>query len=91
MTPLAGGKRWDMGIIAFLIFGLIAGAIARFVVPGRDPMGLLGTMLLGVVGALLGGFLFGGPDGQVGYLGAVVGAVIVLLVYRLVIRNRRTA
>lgn len=80
-----------MGIIAFLIFGLIAGFIARFVVPGRDPMGWLGTMLLGVVGALLGGFLFGGPDGTVGYLGAVIGAVIVLLVYKLVTRNSRTA
>lgn len=81
---------WGMGIIAFLIFGLIAGFIARFVVPGRDPMGWLGTMVLGVVGALLGGFLFGGPDGRVGYLGAVVGAVIVLLVYKLVTRNSRT-
>ncbi|MBW3557215.1 MAG: GlsB/YeaQ/YmgE family stress response membrane protein [Actinobacteria bacterium] len=80
-----------MGIIAFLIFGLIAGALARFVVPGRDPMGVIATMLLGVVGALLGGFLFGGPDDKVGYLGAVVGAVIVLLLYKLVTRNSRTA
>ncbi len=77
-----------MGFIAFLIMGLIAGAIARFLVPGKDPMGWIGTLVLGVVGALLGGLIFGGPDSAVGYLGAVVGAVIVLLVYKLVVRNR---
>lgn len=81
-----------IGILAFLIMGLIAGFIARAVVPGRDPMGLLGTLLLGVVGALIGGFIFGGPDNAVGYIGAVVGAVLALLVYKLVTRNsHRTA
>lgn len=81
-----------IGILAFLIMGLIAGFIARAVVPGRDPMGLIGTLLLGVVGALIGGFIFGGPDNAVGYIGAVVGAVLALLVYKLVTRNsRRTA
>jgi uncharacterized membrane protein YeaQ/YmgE (transglycosylase-associated protein family) len=78
-----------MGILAFLIMGLIAGFIARAVVPGRDPMGLLGTLVLGVVGALIGGFLFGGPDNAVGYLGAVVGAVLALLLYKLVTRGTR--
>ena len=81
-----------MGIILFLIMGLIAGFIARAIVPGRDPMGLLGTLILGVVGALIGGFLFGGPDNAVGYLGAIVGAVLALLLYKLATRNsRRTA
>ena len=81
-----------IGILAFLIMGLIAGFIARAVVPGRDPMGLLGTLVLGVIGALIGGFIFGGPDNAVGYIGAVVGAVLALLVYKLVTRNtRRTA
>jgi uncharacterized membrane protein YeaQ/YmgE (transglycosylase-associated protein family) len=79
-----------MGIIAFLIMGLIAGFIARAVVPGRDPMGLIGTLVLGVVGALIGGFLFGGPDNAVGYIGAVVGAVLALLLYKLVTRGTRT-
>jgi uncharacterized membrane protein YeaQ/YmgE (transglycosylase-associated protein family) len=80
-----------MGLILFLIMGLIAGLIARAVMPGRDPMGWLATMVLGVVGALLGGFLFGGPDNAVGYLGAVVGALIVLFLYRLVVgRGERT-
>ena len=81
-----------IGILAFLIMGLIAGFIARAVVPGRDPMGLIGTLLLGVVGALIGGFIFGGPDNAVGYFGAVVGAVLALLIYKLVTRNSsRTA
>ena len=81
-----------IGILAFLIMGLIAGFIARAVVPGRDPMGLIGTLLLGVVGALIGGFIFGGPDNAVGYIGAIVGAVLALLVYKLVTRNsHRTA
>lgn len=81
-----------IGILAFLIMGLIAGFIARAVVPGRDPMGLVGTLLLGVVGALIGGFIFGGPDNAVGYIGAIVGAVLALLVYKLLTRNSaRTA
>ncbi len=81
-----------MGIIAFLIMGLIAGFIARAIVPGKDPMGLIGTLVLGIIGALIGGFIFGGPDNAVGYIGAVVGAVVVLLVYKLATRgSRRTA
>jgi uncharacterized membrane protein YeaQ/YmgE (transglycosylase-associated protein family) len=76
-----------MGIILFLIMGLIAGFIARAIVPGRDPMGWVGTLVLGVIGALIGGFLFGGPAYAVGDLGAVVGAVLVLLVYKLLTRN----
>ena len=79
-----------MAIIGFLILGLIAGALARLLVPGRDPMGLLGTMVLGCVGALVGGFLaraIGDSDG-VGIIGSVIGAVVVLLVYRAVARNR---
>jgi uncharacterized membrane protein YeaQ/YmgE (transglycosylase-associated protein family) len=76
-----------MGIILFLIMGLIAGLIARAIVPGRDPMGWIGTLVLGVIGALIGGFVFGGPDNAVGYLGAIVGAVLVLLVYKLVTRG----
>ena len=78
-----------MEILAFIVMGLIAGFLARAIVPGRDPMGLLGTLLLGVVGALIGGFLFGGADNAVGYLGALVGAVLVLLVYKLATRGSR--
>lgn len=84
-----------MDIIVWLLIGLVAGAIARFLVPGRDPMGWLGTLVLGLVGSLIGGFLgelIGGGDGDVspaGLLGSIVGAVIALLVYRAV--SRRSA
>ena len=79
-----------LGLILFLIMGLVAGLIARAIMPGRDPMGWIGTMVLGVVGAFIGGFLFGGPDNAVGYLGAVVGALVVLFLYRLVVGRGRT-
>jgi uncharacterized membrane protein YeaQ/YmgE (transglycosylase-associated protein family) len=79
-----------MALIGFLILGLIAGAIARLLVPGRDPLGWFGTMALGCVGALVGGFLaraIGDSDG-VGLVGSVVGAVIVLLLWRAVAGDR---
>ncbi|HEV7888758.1 MAG TPA: GlsB/YeaQ/YmgE family stress response membrane protein [Acidimicrobiales bacterium] len=79
-----------MAIIGFLILGLIAGAIARLLVPGRDPMGWVGTMVLGCVGALAGGFVaraLGDSDG-VGLIGSIIGAVVVLLLYRAVAGDR---
>ena len=78
-------------LIVLLVVGLIVGAIARLVVPGRDPMGLLGTAVLGIVGSFVGGFLgyiLLGRDAQDGalqtaqFFGAVVGAVLALLVWR---------
>jgi uncharacterized membrane protein YeaQ/YmgE (transglycosylase-associated protein family) len=78
-------------IIVLLIVGLLAGALARLLVPGPDPMGLLGTWLLGVLGSFAGGFLgyllFGRDieDGAVqlsGIIGSVLGAVILLLIWR---------
>ena len=82
-----------MGIIAFLILGLIAGAIAKLLLPGDDPGGIIVTMLIGVVGALLGGFL-GGLIFEVNpvdefwslstWLAAIVGSLILLLIYRAV-------
>jgi uncharacterized membrane protein YeaQ/YmgE (transglycosylase-associated protein family) len=85
-----------MGIIAWLIVGLLAGAIARALVPGPDPMGLLGTLLLGLVGSVIGGlignlFVSGDQDlTPAGLIGSILGAVIALLVYRAATR-RRTA
>ena len=78
-------------IITMLIVGLIAGFLARALVPGRDPMGIGGTILLGVIGSFIGGFLgyvlFGKDAGEgalqpSGLVGAVIGAVVALLVYR---------
>jgi uncharacterized membrane protein YeaQ/YmgE (transglycosylase-associated protein family) len=87
-----------MGIIAFLILGLIAGAIAKLILPGDDPGGIIVTMLIGVVGALLGGFV-GAAIFDVNpvdefwsvstWLAAIIGSIILLLLYRLVVGRRR--
>ena len=83
-----------MGIIAWIIFGLIAGAIAKLIMPGRDGGGFILTCVLGVVGAVVGGWLATmlGLGGNVSgfkmhsFLVAVVGAIVVLFVFRLLIR-----
>lgn len=78
-----------MSFLWMLLIGLVVGAIAKFLTPGRDPQGCLVTMLLGVVGAMLAGFL-GRSAGwyaegkPVGFLASVVGAILVLLVFRLI-------
>lgn len=77
-----------MGLIVFLIVGLIAGFIARALVPGPDPMGWVGTMILGIIGSFVGGtlaaLLFGGTLDitAAGLIGSVVGSIIVLLIWR---------
>jgi uncharacterized membrane protein YeaQ/YmgE (transglycosylase-associated protein family) len=75
-------------ILAWAVFGLIAGAIARFVLPGEQPMGTMMTMVLGIVGSFVGGgvsrLVFGGGEGLVqpsGWIMSILGAVIVLAVY----------
>lgn len=79
-----------MSIIWMILIGLIAGALAKLIMPGRDPGGIIVTILLGIAGSLLGGFLFGGNDGRVGIIGSIVGALILLFLYRLVVGRRRT-
>ena len=92
------GQEEAVGIIAFLILGLLAGWIAKALLPGDDPGGLIVTMLIGVVGALLGGFLAGAlfdadPMDEFfdisTWLTAIVGAIILLLIYRAVAGRRR--
>jgi uncharacterized membrane protein YeaQ/YmgE (transglycosylase-associated protein family) len=84
-------------VIGLVIVGFIAGFVARAVVPGPDPMTLWGTLLLGIVGSFVGGFLgyvlFGHDisDGAVqtsGIVGSIIGAIIVLLIYRAFTRRR---
>ena len=85
----------DWGIIAWIVIGGIAGAIAKLLMPGRDPGGCIITILLGVAGALLAGWLgrqlnlFSSDLGDFGGLvAAIVGAFILLFVYRLIARRR---
>lgn len=84
------------GIIGMIILGLIAGAIAKLIMPGRDPGGIIVTIVLGIAGSLLGGFLwnmvFGrgaNGDSTAGLIGSVIGALILLFIYRM-IASRRT-
>jgi len=82
-----------MGIIGTLIVGLVAGALAKLLMPGRDPGGIIVTMLLGVAGAFVATYL-GQAIGwyrageAAGFIGAVVGAIILLVIYRMVVGRR---
>jgi uncharacterized membrane protein YeaQ/YmgE (transglycosylase-associated protein family) len=86
-----------MNIVYWLIIGLIAGFVARAVVPGRDAMGVLGTIVLGIVGSFVGGFLgslFYKGDADIepsGIIGSIIGAVVALLVYRAATGRRGAA
>lgn len=88
-----------MGFLAFLVLGLLAGAIAKLILPGKQGGGWLITLLLGVVGALLGGWLgsvlFGAPLQDFfslqTWLLAIGGSIIVLLIYGLIVGRRKRA
>lgn len=76
-----------MSIIGWILFGLIVGVVAKLLMPGRDPGGMIVTILLGIVGALIGGFLgrllgWYGENDPVGFIMAVIGAMLVLFLYR---------
>jgi uncharacterized membrane protein YeaQ/YmgE (transglycosylase-associated protein family) len=82
---------WE--IITMSVFGLVVGLIARLLMPGRDPMGLIMTAILGIVGSLLGTFLgrtlFGkGPYYQARWLMSILGALILLFLYRVLFKRR---
>ena len=84
-----------MAILGWILFGLIVGALAKLVMPGRDPGGIIITMLLGIAGAVLGGFI-GRTMGwyqegeAAGWLVSFLGAVVLLALYRAFIGRRRT-
>ena len=80
------------GLLGWILFGLIVGVLAKLVMPGRDPGGVIVTMLLGIVGAVLGGFIGRAlnlyrADEPAGLVMSVIGAVVVLAIYRAVIRR----
>ena len=82
----------DYGWVTWIVIGLIAGAIAKAIMPGRDPGGCIVTIVIGIAGALLAGFLgqalgwYEAGEGA-GFLAAIVGAILILFVYRLVARR----
>jgi uncharacterized membrane protein YeaQ/YmgE (transglycosylase-associated protein family) len=85
----------EMGILSWIVFGLVVGIIAKLLMPGRDPGGFIVTMLLGIAGALLGGFIgramgFYGPNESAGWLMSIGGAILLLVIYRVAIGRRRT-
>ena len=86
-----------MGILTWIIVGLVAGALAKLILPGDDPGGIIVTMLIGIAGAIVGGFIASaiGLGGVTGFnigtlLIAVAGAILLLLIYRMVVSRRST-
>lgn len=85
-----------MGILTWIVLGLVAGAIAKLLMPGRDPGGWIVTMLLGVAGAFVGGWIGGmlwGSNGVNGFnlpsIGlAILGAIVLLAIYRMIVGRR---
>jgi uncharacterized membrane protein YeaQ/YmgE (transglycosylase-associated protein family) len=83
------------GILGWIVFGLIVGAIAKLLMPGKDPGGIIITMLLGIIGAVLGGYAgralgMYGPNDSAGIFMSIFGAVVLLLAYRLMVGRSRT-
>jgi uncharacterized membrane protein YeaQ/YmgE (transglycosylase-associated protein family) len=87
-----------MGILGWIVLGILAGAIAKAILPGDDPGGIIVTMIIGIVGALLGGFLATVLFGQdtldeffdiSTWLTAIIGAIILLVIYRMVVGRGR--
>jgi uncharacterized membrane protein YeaQ/YmgE (transglycosylase-associated protein family) len=80
-------------MLGWILFGLVVGAIAKLLMPGRDPGGWIITILLGIAGALLGGFIgraagWYGPNDSAGFLMSLLGAIILLALYRMLVVRR---
>jgi uncharacterized membrane protein YeaQ/YmgE (transglycosylase-associated protein family) len=81
------------GILGWILFGLVVGIIAKLLMPGRDPGGIIVTIALGIVGALLGGYvgrmmgLYQEGEGA-GFIMATIGAILLLVLYRALVRRR---
>ena len=81
-----------MSFIGWIIFGAIVGAIAKFLMPGKDPGGWIVTILLGIAGSFVGGFLatavMGKQEQVAGWIGSIIGAMVLLFIYRLIVGRR---
>jgi uncharacterized membrane protein YeaQ/YmgE (transglycosylase-associated protein family) len=83
------------GVLGWILFGLIVGVLAKLVMPGRDPGGFLVTIAIGIVGALIGGVIgramgLYGPQQSAGWLMSIVGAILLLWIYRVIVGRRTT-
>jgi len=94
LLPVSTDRRKAMHILAMLIIGLIVGALAKLFMPGKDPGGIIVTMLLGIAGSFVAGFigravgLYRDPASGPGIIASILGAMLLLFVYRLVIGRR---
>ncbi|MBP2298425.1 GlsB/YeaQ/YmgE family stress response membrane protein [Azospirillum picis] len=84
-----------MGILWTIIIGFLAGVVAKFLMPGRDPGGFIITTLLGIAGAFVATYLGAAvgwyrPGEGAGFIGAIVGAIIILAIYRMIVGRRHT-
>ena len=82
-----------MGILSWILFGLVVGVIAKLLMPGRDPGGFIVTILLGIAGALVGGFVgramgFYDTYQGAGWIMSILGAIVLLALYRMMVRRR---
>ena len=82
-----------MAILSWIVFGLVIGIIAKLLMPGKDPGGFIVTILLGVAGALVGGFIgramgFYGENQGAGWIMSILGAIVLLVLYRMMARRR---
>ena len=82
-----------MGILSWILFGLVVGIVAKLLMPGRDPGGFIVTILLGIAGALFGGFIgramgFYGENQGAGWIMSILGAIVLLVLYRMMVRRR---
>ena len=82
-----------MNILGWILFGLVVGALAKLLMPGRDPGGWIVTILLGIAGSFVGGFLASmftdRENTTAGWIGSVIGAMALLFLYRLMVGRRR--
>ena len=89
----SAGVNGMFGVLGWMLFGLIVGAIAKLVMPGRDPGGIIVTMAIGIVGALMGGWIgravgWYGPNDGAGFFMSLLGAVLLLWIYRMIVARR---
>jgi uncharacterized membrane protein YeaQ/YmgE (transglycosylase-associated protein family) len=91
---LTSDEEGKMNILWMIIFGAIVGAIAKLIMPGRDPGGIIVTIILGILGSIVGGFVLGlllpgrAANDPAGWIGSILGAILLLWIYRMVVARR---